>query len=266
MTHGKLEFRKKGKGVEMAIKKLNYFYFKKLGNWNLVHSFLKGFWRAFIFMLLLLIIVDVVVIQFVNGRYFIPVILLSLLCIPLFYYILIYSRAKKFIRTRYQLRNFTELTTMRRYLLYAYLEKSGFSTRDDLEKLIRFIHSEMAEEKKSYQPLSTIAGVFIAAFLAILGGSFLFLMDDIVERLIAAVLMIIMAILLYVIGTFIMSIIRSKSETNTKKERELTKEIIAIQTAILVSENTSYHPFLAMERKVAENDFLKEIITARSFL
>lgn len=91
-------------------------------------------------------------------------------------------------------------------------------------------------------------------------------MDDIVERLIAAVLMIIMAILLYVIGTFIMSIIRSKSETNTKKERELTKEIIAIQTAILVSENTSYHPFLAMERKVAENDFLKEIITARSFL
>lgn len=37
----------KGKGVEMAIKKLNDFYFKKLGSWNLVHSFIKGFWRAF---------------------------------------------------------------------------------------------------------------------------------------------------------------------------------------------------------------------------
>ncbi len=61
--------------------------------------------------------------KFVNDRYFIPVILLSLLCIPLLYYILIYSRAKKFIRTRYQLRSFAELTTMRRYLLYAYLEK-----------------------------------------------------------------------------------------------------------------------------------------------
>ncbi|EIU7155541.1 hypothetical protein L6D09_002321 [Listeria monocytogenes] len=250
----------------MATKKLNDFYFKKLGNWNLIHSFLKGFWRAFFFLLLLLLVADLIVMKFVNDRYFIPVILLSLLCIPLLYYILIYSRAKKFIRTRYQLRSFAELTTMRRYLLYAYLEKSGFSTRADLEKLIRFIHSEMAEEKKNYQPLSTVAGVFIAAFLAILGGTFLFLMDDVVERLIAAVLIMVMAILLFIVGTFIMSIIRSKSENNTKKERVLTKEIIAIQTAILVSENTSYHPFLAMERKIAENDFLKEIITSRSFL
>ncbi|HAC1581591.1 TPA_asm: hypothetical protein GI878_13035, partial [Listeria monocytogenes] len=104
------------------------------------------------------------------------------------------------------------------------------------------------------------------AFLAILGGTFLFLMDDVVERLIAAVLIMVMAILLYIVGTFIMSIIRSKSENNTKKERVLTKEIIAIQTAMLVSENTSYHLFLAMERKIAENDFLKEIITSRSFL
>lgn len=74
-------------------------------------------------MLLLLLIADLIVMKFVNDRYFIPVILLSLLCIPLLYYILIYSRAKKFIRTRYQLRSFAELTTMRRYLLYAYLEK-----------------------------------------------------------------------------------------------------------------------------------------------
>ncbi len=99
--------------------------------------------------------------KFVNDRYFIPVILLSLLCIPLLYYILIYSRAKKFIRTRYQLRSFAELTTMRRYLLYAYLEKVVLVTRADLEKLIRFIHSEMAEEKKNYQPLSTVVGVFL---------------------------------------------------------------------------------------------------------
>lgn len=86
-----------------------------------------------------------------------------------------------------------------------------------MEKLIRFIHSEMAEEKKNYQPLSTVVGVFIAAFLAILGGTFLFLMDDVVERLIAAVLIMVMAILLFIVGTFIMSIIRSKSENNTKK-------------------------------------------------
>ncbi|MDF8247750.1 hypothetical protein P4707_16005, partial [Listeria monocytogenes] len=86
--------------------------------------------------------------------FLIPVILISLLCIPLFYYVLIYSRAKKFIRTRYQLRNFKELTVMRRYLLFAYLEKSGFSSRDDLDKLLRFIHSEMAEEQKNHKPLS----------------------------------------------------------------------------------------------------------------
>ncbi|ARM72408.1 hypothetical protein LMxysn_0773 [Listeria monocytogenes] len=250
----------------MAIKKLTDFYFKKLGDWNLIHSFMKGCWRAFFFVILLLIIMDVVAIQWMDDRYLILIILLSLLAIPLFYYILIYSRAKKFIRTRYQLRNFSELNTMRRYLLHAYLEKSGFSTRDDLEKLLRFIYSEMKEEKKNLQPLSTIAGVFIATFLAILAGSFLFLMNDMVERLIAAVLIIIMAALLYAVGVFILSIIRSKSETNSRKERELTKEIIAIQTAMLVSENTSYHPFLAMEKKVNENDFLKEIITLRSFL
>ncbi|HAB0008143.1 TPA_asm: hypothetical protein GIN74_01680 [Listeria monocytogenes] len=250
----------------MAIKKLTDFYFKKLGDRNLIHSFMKGFWRAFFFVVLLFIIMDVVAIQWMDDRYLILIILLSLLAIPLFYYILIYSRAKKFIRTRYQLRNFSELKTMRRYLLHAYLEKSGFNTRDDLEKLLRFIHSEMAVEKKNVKPLSTIAEVFIATFLAILGGSFLFLMNDMVERLIAAVLIIIMAVLLYTFGVFILSIIRSKSEINSRKERELTKEIIAIQTAMLVSENTSYHPFLAMEKKVNENDFLKEIITSRSFL
>ncbi|EBH4250216.1 hypothetical protein FKZ78_13000 [Listeria monocytogenes] len=250
----------------MAIKKLNDFYFKKLGSWNLVHSFIKGFWRAFFLVVLLLIIANIIVVYLLDNVFLIPVILISLLCMPLFYYVLIYSRAKKFIRTRYQLRNFKELTVMRRYLLFAYLEKSGFSSRDDLDKLLRFIHSEMAEEQKNHKPLSTIIGVFIAAFLAILGGTFLFLMDDVVERLIAAVIIIVMAVVFYFIGLTLMSIIRSKSEKNTRKEHELTKEIIAIQTAMLVSENTSYHPFLAMEKKVNENDFLKEIITSRSFL
>lgn len=266
MTHVKLKARKKGKGVEMAIKKLNDFYFKKLGNWNLIHSFIKGFWRAFFLLVIVLIISDIVIIGLLDSRYFIPTILLSLVCVPLLYYSLIYTRAKKFIRVRYQLRSFSELITMRRYLLFAYLEKSGFSTRDDLEKLLRFIHSEMAEEKKNNKPLSSIVGVFVAAFLAILGGSFLFFVDNVVERLIAAVLIIVMAIILYIIGTFIMRIFRSHSELNARKEHELTKEIIAIQTAMLVSENTSYHPFLAMEKKVNENDFLKEIITSRSFL
>lgn len=266
MTHVKLKARKKGKGVEMAIKKLNDFYFKKLGNWNLIHSFMKGFWRTFFLLVLLLIIGDIVVVGLMDSQYFIPAILLSLLCIPLFYYILIYTRAKKFIRVRYQLRNFTELTMMRRYLLLAYLEKSGFGTRDDLEKLLRFIHSEMAEEKQNNKPLSSLVGVFFAAFLAILGGSFLFLVDNVVERLIAAVLIIVLAIILYVIGTFFMRVVHSKSEMNSRKEHQLTKEIIAIQTAMLVSENTSYHPFLAMEKKVSENDFLKEIIASRSFL
>lgn len=266
MTHGKLKFRKKGKGVEMAIKKLNDFYFKKLSSWNLIHSFMKGFWRVFFLLVLLLITSNIISMNLLDNRFFIPIILISLLCIPLFYYLLIYKRAKKIIKTRYQLRNFKELEVMRRYLLFAYLEKSGFNSRDDLEKLLRFIHSEMAEEKKNYKPLSTMIGVFIAAFLAILGGSFLFLMNDVVERLIAAVLIIIMAIVLYFFGVMVMSVIRSKSEINTKKEYELTKEIIAIQTAMLVTENTSYHPFLAMEKKVNENDFLKEIITSRSFL
>lgn len=261
-----LNLGKKGKGVEMAIKKLNDFYFKKLSSWNLIHSFMKGFWRAFFLLVLLLIVGNVIVMNLVDNRFFIPVILVSLLCIPLFYCLLIYNRAKKFIKTRYQLRNFKELAVMRRYLLFAYLEKSGFSSRDDLEKLLRFIHSEMAEEKKNYKPLSTMIGVFIAAFLAILGGSFLFLMNNVAERLIAAVIIIVMAIVLYFFGITIMSVIRSKSEINAKKEHELTKEIIAIQTAMLVTENTSYHPFLAMEKKVNENDFLKEIITSRSFL
>lgn len=261
-----LKLGKKGKGVEMAIKKLNDFYFKKLGNWNLIHSFMKGFWRTFFLLVLLLIIGDIVVVELMDSQYFIPAILLSLLCIPLFYYILIYTRAKKFIRVRYQLRNFTELTMMRRYLLLAYLEKSGFGTRDDLEKLLRFIHSEMAEEKQNNKPLSSLVGVFFAAFLAILGGSFLFLVDNVVERLIAAVLIIVLAIILYVIGTFFVRVVRSKSEMNSRKEHQLTKEIIAIQTAMLVCENTSYHPFLAMEKKVSESDFLKEIIASRSFL
>ncbi len=110
----------------MAIKKLNDFYFKKLGSWNLVHSFIKGFWRAFFLVVLLLIIANIIVVYLLDNVFLIPVILISLLCIPLFYYVLIYSRAKKFIRTRYQLRNFKELTVMRRYLLFAYLEKKWF--------------------------------------------------------------------------------------------------------------------------------------------
>ncbi|MDT0016063.1 hypothetical protein QJV03_02545 [Listeria swaminathanii] len=250
----------------MAINKLNDFYFKKLGSWNLIHSFIKGFWRAFFLIVLLIIVINIIVANFLDNAFLMPVMLISLLYIPLLYYLLIYNRAKKFIRTRYQLRNFKELTAMRRYLLYAYLEKSGFSTRDDLDKLLRFVHSEMAEEKKNHKPLNTIIGVFIAAFLAILGGSFLFLMENVVERLIAAVIIIVLAVFLYFIGLAIMRIIRSKSEINTRKEHELTREIIAIQTAMLVSENTSYHPFLAMEKKVNESEFLKEIITSRSFL
>ncbi|PWS22244.1 hypothetical protein DKP78_19395, partial [Enterococcus faecium] len=89
-------------------------------SWNLVHSFIKGFWRAFFLVVLLLIIANIIVVYLLDNVFLIPVILISLLCIPLFYYVLIYSRAKKFIRTRYQLRNFKELTVMRRYLLFAY--------------------------------------------------------------------------------------------------------------------------------------------------
>lgn len=116
--------------------------------------------------MLLLIIANIIVVYLLDNVFLIPVILISLLCIPLFYYVLIYSRAKKFIRTRYQLRNFKELTVMRRYLLFAYLEKSGFSSRDDLDKLLRFIHSEMAEEQKNHKPLSTIIGVFYSSIFS----------------------------------------------------------------------------------------------------
>ncbi|AFH79353.1 hypothetical protein MUO_04105 [Listeria monocytogenes 07PF0776] len=81
----------------MAIKKLNDFYFKKLGNWNLIHSFIKGFWRAFFLVVLLLIIGNIIVVYLLDNVFLITVILINLLCIPLFYYVLIYSRAKKFI-------------------------------------------------------------------------------------------------------------------------------------------------------------------------
>ncbi|HHQ0960423.1 TPA: hypothetical protein ACSK9I_001301, partial [Listeria monocytogenes] len=51
----------------MAIKKLNDFYFKKLGSWNLVHSFIKGFWRAFFLVVLLLIIANIIVVYLLDN-------------------------------------------------------------------------------------------------------------------------------------------------------------------------------------------------------
>ncbi|WP_240310318.1 ABC transporter ATP-binding protein [Listeria goaensis] len=181
---------------------------------------------------------------------------------------MIVRKARRYIKLNYQIRNFNELGKFKQYLLYAYLKRNGFITREDLDKLILFIQSQnkQVNEFKKWNLLGIVMSVFIAVFLAIFGGSFLFQVFDGKSRVIVALIIIILAVVFYYLGKMMEQLFRHFTKKEARLSFHLVRQIIAIQTVLLTSENTEYSPFLAIEKKVQENPFLQEIILSKSFL
>lgn len=252
----------------MAGNKLVHFYFKKLGNWNLMYSFMKGFWVSYLSICFFLIIA--VWLSFMYGSLLLAwtVFTASICLVGILFYIMIVRKARRYIKLNYQIRNFNEWSKLKQYLLYAYLKQNGFKTREDLDKLIGFIRSEYGhfEENKKRNLLGMIMSVFIAVFLAIFGGSFLIQVEDFKNRTIFTLIILFLAVLLRYLGKMMEQFFRHFTKKEARQSFQLIQQIILIQMILLTSENTEYHPFLAIEKKVQENPFLQEIILSKSFL
>ncbi len=252
----------------MAVDKLFHFYFKKLGNWNLIYSFVKGYWVTYLLICISLSGVAIFSFMYLSNSIAWSVLGAVLFLMILLFHVLVTRKARRYIKLNYQIRNFNELGKLKQYLLYAYLKRNGFITREDLDKLILFIQSETKQinTSKKWNLLGIVMSVFIAVFLAIFGGSFLFQVFDEKSRVIVALIIIILALVLYYLGKMMEQLFRHFTQKEARLRAYLVRQIIAIQTVLLTSENTEYSPFLAVERKTRENPFLQEIILSKSFL
>ncbi|WP_239256223.1 hypothetical protein [Listeria ilorinensis] len=251
----------------MSFEKLVYFYKRKLGNWNLLHSFLTGWWKGFLLLSAFLIVALCAGIYFLPKEWLFGMIALFFILVIFFFYLMIYRTARKWIRMHYQLRNFKEILMLREYLFYAYLAQNGFETRDDLEKLKMFIISEGSSCSERRRPfLAPMLQVFIAALLAIMCGSFFFQLETILAKVITGGAIILSAVCIYWLLNGLMRLLAFSKSKRSRNAEELIRQIIRIQTALLVQENTTYHPYITMEKKVRENDFLTEMIFTKSFI
>lgn len=252
----------------MGLTKLLAFYHKKLGNWNLVFSFMKGFWASYFVLLIVLLLGTVAVFYFFSSGVAWVVLLLDAILAVLFFYLLIHLRAKRLIRVKFQLRSFKELQKMKDYLFYGYLAKNGFETRAELAELISFIRSEAktgtANKKKSVVGL--IFKIFIAVFLAIYGGSFLLGLDKSWNRLLAVLVILLAAVLLFYLVLWLEKALRYLFGRDMRQAEQMIQTIVYIQTVLRARENTDYDPFRMVEKKVEVNPFLQEIIDSKSFL
>ncbi|WP_099223602.1 hypothetical protein [Listeria costaricensis] len=251
----------------MSFEKLVYFYKRKLGNWNLLHSFLTGWWKGFLLLSAVLVSALCAGIYFLPKEWLFGMIALFFILFILFFYLMIYRPARKWIRTHYQLRSFKEILMLREYLLYAYLAQNGFETRDDLEKLKMFVRSEGSSQSEKRRPfLTQMLQVFIAAILAIMCGSFFFELETTPAKFLTGGLIILSAVCVYLLLNALMRVLALSRSKRSRNAEELIRQIIRIQTALLVQENTTYHPYITMEKKVRENDFLTEMIFTKSFI
>ncbi|MEN2666172.1 ABC transporter ATP-binding protein [Listeria aquatica] len=252
----------------MGLTKLFAFYHKKLGNWNLIFSFMKGFWVGYFVLLMLLFLGTVAVFYLLSSGVVWFVLLLDAILAILFFYLLIHLRAKRLIRVKFQLRSFKELQKMKDYLFYGYLAKNGFETRAELSELILFIRSEAKtgamDKKKSVMGL--IFKIFIAVFLAIYGGSFLFALDKSWNRLLAVLVILLAATLFFYLVLLLERAMRYLFGRDMRQAEQMVQTVIYIQTVLRARENTDYDPFRIVEKKVQENPFLQEIIDSKSFL
>lgn len=157
---------------------------------------------------------------------------------------------------------------MKDYLFYGYLAKNGFETRAELSELISFIRSEaktgVTDKKKSVMGL--IFKIFIATFLAIYGGSFLFDLDKSWNRLLAVLVILLAATLFFYLVLLLERALRYLFGRDTRQAEQMIQTVIYIQTVLRARENTDYDPFRIVEKKVQENPFLQEIIDSKSFL
>ncbi|WP_163654619.1 hypothetical protein [Listeria sp. PSOL-1] len=250
----------------ISFNKLIYFYKRKLGNWNLVHSFISRWWKSYLLLFLLLTV------AFVCGVYYLKAYLIAIfisyvcLIIILFYWMIV-ARARRFLRLRYKLRSFKEFMQLREYLFYAYLCRNGFKTRDDLDELIDFIKSESKLDKKNNHFVWLKGfGYFMIIFFAVLAGRLLFELKEVEVQVFTVIFILLFVFLLFILISRISQISRYFSTKKKRHALSMIEEIIAMKMRLLVAENTEYTPYLSMEKKVSENDFLKEIISSKSFI
>lgn len=252
----------------MEIEKLKFFYFKKLSEWELIHSFLKRYWAIFIGIIILIFACFLGALLTNQQTLLILSSILILLGIPISYYLLIYKKARKYIRIKYRVNNFQDIAKLRRYMLAAYLQKNGFQTKEDLDRLLLLLAtSEGVKQVKRPMPLAItfIFSLICASIFTVLIENTLFSTYEPLEKVILAILLLIGTIVLYLVVREIWRLVTKKSITEQKATLLLKQEIIAIQALLLVGENTPYHPFLEMKNKVEKNDFLKELVNAKTF-
>lgn len=252
----------------MEIEKLKVFYFKKLSEWQLIHSFLKRYWVIFISIALLMIAFFIVALITTQLVLLIVSTILLFLGLPFVYYLLIIRRARKYIRIHYRLNNFDDIAKLKRYILAAYLRKNGFATKDDLDRLLVLLDTTLTNKHVFRQTplmLTFIFGLICASIFTVLIENALFPLYTPLEKIITAVLLLIGTILLYFLIRAIWRLVTRGAVLKLQSTYHLKQEIIVIQTLLLVGENTTYHPFLEMKSKVEKNDFLTELVNAKTF-